>query len=148
MGPYPAALSVGLRRSVFGRPPKALQGYFYRLGVVTDPYRSVLDRDLQHHGPLYQSGEALALLGGDLPDAQIAQAGEPVFEVLPPSRCIGMEVVDREAFDAGGGSEQSLFVRLTEIDPVGDAPGSILLPETRFIGLPHVLGQLERAFVQ
>ena len=64
----------GRLHSVLGRPTKASQGEFDRPGVIAHPDGSVLDHHLQRHRPLDQGGETLALLRGDLPDRQIAQA--------------------------------------------------------------------------
>ena len=57
------------------------------------------------------------------------------------------EGVDADPIGAAARLDQASLLGLADLDPVDEPPGQVLLPELGFLGLPHALGEVERAGV-
>ena len=66
-------------------------------------------------------------------------------EAGPPGRRAVAEGVDADPVGAAARLDQAPLLGLADLDPVDDAAGQVLLPELGLFGLPHALGDLERA---
>src|SRR4051794_35736823 len=110
MSALPCAVKLKYPHAITARvepPPSPLPAQPYRRDLdrprpVTHPDRAVLHGHLQRHGALSQRGERLALVGGDLPDAEIPEAGEARLDRFPPDGCARAEAVDADPADARG----------------------------------------------
>ena len=94
---------------------------------------------------LRQPGELPALLGGHEPGLDVAGARDPAPRARPPGRRAVAEGVDADAVGAAARLDEAALLGLADLDPVDDAAGQVLLPELGLVGLPHALGELERA---
>ena len=89
----------------------------------------------------------MALVGRHLPHRQVACAGDLGFDAAPPDRGARAEAVDADVGGTRRGAHQPLVVGLADVDPVLDLPGQVFLPQAGLVGVPQVLGELERAMV-
>ena len=58
---------------------------------------------------------------------------------------VAAERVDADAVGAAARLRHAPLLRLADFEPVDDAPGQVLLPQLGLVGVPHALGELERA---
>ena len=68
-------------------------------------------------------------------------------EPRPPRRRAVAEGVDADPVGAAARLDEAPFLGLADLDPVDEPAGQVLLPELGLVGLPHALGEVERAGV-
>ena len=142
-----ASASLAVRVAHRGSADKPARVDFDRAVAVGDPDDAVLPVDLQLHVALREQGELPALLGRHQPRVDVAGAFDPRRQAGPPGRRAMAERVDADPIGATARLDEASLLGLADLDPVDEPPGQVLLPQLGFLGLPHALGEVERAGV-
>jgi len=130
--------------------PQALQSLrvdFDTASAVADPDLRILDGDLQLHRTFRQFGQLAALLGRQLPNRQVRQAGHLALQRRPPDGRGRAVAVQGDSVGTAAGASQAAVVGLADLDPVAQLAGQAVLPEIGLVGVGDAAPEQQRAVV-